>query len=92
MIRYELSNFWQEIYDYKYIEVKQMTEDTYFDYPRICRTCKYLTYNSDDFEADGEYGFEDEWYTCSCEENSDNEYDLPWGEDSCPFKIEVDDV
>lgn len=67
-----------------------MIEDPYADYPKICSKCEYLTYNRDDYEVEGDCGYDD-WYTCSCKENSDNEYDLPWDEDTCEFKVLTDD-
>lgn len=68
-----------------------MTEDPYADYPKICKDCKYLIYNRDEYEVESGNWCYDDWYTCSCEENSDNEYALPWDEDSCQFKVIDDD-
>jgi hypothetical protein len=46
MIRYELSKFWQKIYDYKYIEEKQMIEDLHITYPKTCSECNIPWYKT----------------------------------------------
>lgn len=60
-------------------------------YPVLCSDCKFLEYNNDNYGEDLDGEIYDEWYTCSCPENSDNEYDLPFGESFCKFKIKRKD-